>query len=499
MSALTDVAATTLDRPPILDDRHFFGHPRGLGLLFLAEMWERFSYYGMRALLILYLVNYLHWGVAHAAKVYGTYTSLVYLTPLIGGYVADRLIGTRRSLLLGGAIIALGHFSLAFESMPAVYLGLALIIIGTGFFKPNVSTMVGQIYPPGDTRRDSGFTIFYMGINLGAALAPFVCGWLAQEAGWRYGFAAAGVGMVIGLIIYWWGADRYLPGIGLTPTRSRENAAAVAAGAMMEESRVAIVPSIVGAMLGVGVALLLKGGLMGSFFGVTIGGMFGMTLGGTQGEERKRTIAIFIAVTFVVCFWMAAEQTGSSLSLFADKHTDRHFGGGVIPTSFFQSINPIFILLLAPIFAWIWTRLERFGGSPSTPMKMALGLVLLGCGFFVLAVGARYSDAGMQVSPLWLVGYYFLQTCGELCLSPVGLSYVTKVAPIRFASLLMGAWFLGNSTASWLAGNFAAMTATMAHNQANFFAIFVCTSFVAAAIAFSLVPLLKRLTRTVQV
>ena len=226
MSSVIDVATTTLDRPPVLDDTALLGHPRGLGLLFMVEMWERFSYYGMRALLVLYLVNYLHWGVGDASKLYGTYTALVYLTPLIGGYLADRLIGTRRSLVIGGIIIACGHFALAFESMPTFYLGLALIIIGTGFFKPNVSTMVGQIYRGDDNRRDSGFTIFYMGINLGAALAPLVCGYLGQNVGWRYGFAAAGVGMVLGLLTYLWGVNKYLPGIGLT-RNDPNNAAAV--------------------------------------------------------------------------------------------------------------------------------------------------------------------------------------------------------------------------------------------------------------------------------
>src|SRR5258708_2605599 len=217
MSAISDVAATTMDRPPVLDDRALMGHPRGLGLLFVVEMWERFSYYGMRALLVLYLVNYLKWPVGKASTLYGTYTMLVYLTPVIGGYLADRFIGTRRSLVIGAIVISLGHFSLAFPGRTAFYLGLTLIIIGTGFFKSNVSTMVGQIYREGDVRRDSGFTIYYMGINLGAFLGPLVCGGLAQSSrfGWHYGFAAAGVGMVLGLIGYLWGRDRYLPGIGM--------------------------------------------------------------------------------------------------------------------------------------------------------------------------------------------------------------------------------------------------------------------------------------------
>jgi POT family proton-dependent oligopeptide transporter len=497
MSTLIDVAATTIDRPPMLDDRRLFGHPRGLGLLFAVEMWERFSFYGMRALLILYLVNYLHWGVANAARLYGTYTSLVYLTPLIGGYIADRFIGTRRSLVIGGVIIALGHFSLSLQSMPTFYLGLALIIIGTGFFKPNVSTMVGQIYLPGDERRDAGFTIFYMGINLGAALAPLVCGSLAQELGWHYGFAAAGVGMILGLITYLWGVNRYLPGIGAVARRDRNYRAAVAGDISMEEYKAPVLPAVVGAILGVLLAMLLHGGWMGGFFGLTVGAMLGMTLGGTHGEERKRVVAICIVIVFVIFFWMAAEQTGSSMSLFADKHTRRQLGHLTLPASFFQSINPIFILLLAPMFAWVWTRLGTLGRSPSTALKMTFGLMLLGLGFVVLSFGARYADTGMKVSPWWLVGAYFLQTCGELCISPVGLSYVTKVAPTRFASLLMGAWFLGNAAANWLAGNFAALTETMANNEARFFAIFVATSFGMAILGLMIVPFLKWLTCTV--
>jgi proton-dependent oligopeptide transporter, POT family len=360
-----------------------------------------------------------------------------------------------------------------------------------------VSTMVGQIYPPGDGRRDSGFTIFYMGINLGAMLAPLVCGWLAQDMGWHYGFAAAGVGMVLGLITYLWGANRYLPGIGTTTRKDPNNAAAVVGSGVERQSRVPAIPSVIGAALGVLVAVLLHGGWLGGFFGISVGAMLGVTLGGTHGEERKRVIAIFVAICFVICFWMAAEQTGSSMSLFAFKHTRRQFGQLTIPASFFQSINPMFILLLAPIFAWIWTRLEAVGQSPSTALKMAFGLVSLGLGFVVLAFGAHYADAGIQVSPWWLVGAYFLHTCGELCISPVGLSYVTKVAPARFAALLMGAWFLGNAAANWLAGNFAALTATMANDQAKFFTIFVFTSFGAAIVGFLVVPFLKRLTSTV--
>jgi POT family proton-dependent oligopeptide transporter len=496
MSAIIDGATTTLDRPPVLDDRSLMGHPRGLGLLFIVEMWERFSYYGMRALLVLYLVNYLHWGVAAASKLYGTYTALVYLTPLIGGYLADRVIGTRRSLVIGGIIIALGHFSLAVQSMPMFYLGLALIIIGTGFFKPNVSTMVGQIYRPGDERRDSGFTIFYMGINLGALLSPLVCGYLGQSVGWHYGFAAAGVGMVLGLITYLWGVNKYLPGIGMS-RNDPNNAAAVGADLISTEHHVPMIPTLVGAALGAAIALLTNGGILGTSFGIIIGAALGITICGTTGEERKRVIALFIVFFFVIFFWMAYEQAGSSMNLFADKHTQLNIGTFLFPSSWFQAVNPFFILVLAPVFAWGWTRLSSKGGGPSTALKMTLGLMLLGLGFIFMVFAGRYADHGVLVSPWWLVGAYFLHTCGELCLSPVGLSYVTKVAPVRFASLLMGGWFLANAAANKLGGNLAALAEKMANQQQQFFEIFVFTSCAAAVAMFLVVPLLKRLTRSV--
>ena len=497
MSSVIDVATTTLDRPPVLDDRALFGHPRGLGLLFLVEMWERFSYYGMRALLVLYLVNYLHWGAANASKLYGTYTALVYLTPLVGGYLADRFIGTRRSLVIGGLIIALGHFSLAFQTMPMFYLGLGLIIIGTGFFKPNVSTMVGQIYRPGDDRRDSGFTIFYMGINLGAFLAPLVCGYLGQNVGWHYGFAAAGVGMLLGLITYVWGVNRYLPGIGFV-RQDPNNAAAVGAELVTTEHKISMIPGIIGGALGALIAFLADGGWLGAFFGIISGATIGLTLGGTKGEERKRVIALFLVFFFVIFFWMAYEQAGSSMTIFADKHTRLNLGSFTFPSSWFQAVNPLFILLLAPFFASVWTRLSAGGGGPSTALKMALGFVFLGLGFVLMVFGGKYADQGIHVSPFWLIFAYLLHTCGELCLSPVGLSYVTKVAPLRFASLLMGGWFLANAAANWLAGNLAALTEKMANQQQQFFEIFVATSFAAAIVMFLVVPLLKRLTQSVE-
>jgi POT family proton-dependent oligopeptide transporter len=498
MATTTDeVGAVTLDRPPVLDDTALMGHPRGLGLLFVVEMWERFSYYGMRALLVLYLVNYLKWSDGDASRLYGTYTSLVYLTPLVGGYLADRFIGTRRSLVIGAVIIAAGHFTLALQSMTTFYIGLALIIVGTGFFKPNVSTMVGQIYREGDARRDAGFTIFYMGINLGAFLAPLVCGYLGQRVGWHYGFMAAGFGMVLGLLTYLWGRGKYLPGIGLTRKQSDANAAARGAEGLLGRENISAVPGIAGAAIGLVLAFLLHGGWLGYMFGVIIGAAVGTTTFGTKGEERKRVLAIFIVAFVVVFFWMAFEQAGSSMNLFADRHTNLSIGSFTFPSSWFQAVNPLFILVFAPLFASTWIKLGRRGKEPSTPLKMVIGLVLLGTGFLFMVAAGKFADTGVKVSAIWLTMAYAFHTWGELSLSPVGLSYVTKIAPLRFASLLMGVWFLANAAANKLGGYLASQTENIS-SLAKFYMIPVATSFGAAFLLLLLVPLLKRLTRTVK-
>ena len=520
MSSTIDIAATATDRPPVLDDRALLGHPRGLGLLFVTEMWERFSYYGMRALLVLYLVNALKWDTARAANLYGTYTMLVFLTPVIGGYLADRFIGTRRSLVIGSIVISLGHFSLAFPGMTMFYLGLALIIVGTGFFKSNVSTMVGQIYREGDPRRDSGFTIFYMGINLGAFLGPLVCGGLAQGSrfGWHYGFAAAGVGMVLGLIVYLWGRDKYLPGIGVRASRDDPSTLESSASHVaMDPGSNATVHAAIGAVGGGVVGWLLgSGSLLALSMGFVIGAALSISVLGSRGEERRRVIALFIVVFFVIFFWAAYEQAGSSMNLFADKNTDLRVGSFTVPSSWFQSVNPFDILIFAPIFATIWTVLGRKRREPSTALKMVLGLALLATGFVFLVIGGSRADKGVLVSPFWLVAAYTFHTWGELCLSPVGLSYVTKVAPARFASLLMGVWFLANAAANKVAGSLAAYTPTpgeipkaparglggliqsMAQTNHGFYMIFVVAGFGAAAVMLLFVPLLKSLTRSVK-
>jgi len=487
-----------VSRSAVFADRSLFGHPRGLGLLFVTEMWERFSYYGMRALLVLYLVNSQHWTAARAATLYGNYTMLVYLTPLVGGYLADRIIGTRRSLVIGGIIIAAGHFTLALQGEPAFYVGLGLIIVGTGFFKSNVSTQVGQIYADGDARRDAGFTIFYMGINIGAFLGPIVCGYLADSPnwGWHYGFAAAGVGMVLGLITYVWGRERYLPGIGLPKFNVAAKAAADAdAGIPVSNPMHGIGGAVAGGILG-----FLGGGWLGLAMGAVIGAALGIAILGSHGEERRRVYAIFIVAFFVVFFWAAYEQAGSSMNLFADRNTDLTLGGLVskpIPAAWFQSVNSGFILIFSPVFAWIWMMLAARKMEPSTAMKMVLGLLLLGTGFVFMVIGAKGADQGFRVSWVWLTTAYMFHTLGELCLSPIGLSYVTKVAPVRFASLMMGVWFLANAAANKVAGTIAAMVEKIP-TLTQFYTIFVVSSFSAAFLMLLCVPLLKRLTSSVK-
>lgn len=512
---MSDPSASPAAAPAALshaDDRAFFGHPRGLRLLFVVEMWERFSYYGMRALLVLYLVNALRWDAARAASLYGTYTMAVYLTPLVGGYLADRFIGTRRSLVLGGAIIAAGHFSLAFPGLAMFYVGLTLIVIGTGFFKPNASTIVGQLYAPGDARRDAGFTLFYMGINLGALLGPLVCGWLADSDrfGWHWGFAAAGVGMVIGLVLYLRGATRYLGDVGARPASAATDRRATPGAERGHAPTHAAIGAVAGAAAG---ALLAGPSLVPLVVGAAVGATFGVTVLGTRGEERGRVLALFIIVFFVIFFWAAFEQAGSSMNLFADKNTDLTFFGWRMPAAWFQSVNPLAILIFAPLFAGAWRRLGARGREPSTALKMVAGLFLLGVGFLFMMAGGRRADGGVLVSPVWLTMAYVFHTWGELSLSPVGLSYVTKLAPARFASLLMGAWFLANAAANKIAGALAGYTplpgeppAKPAHGLGGFlqdvsatnfgfYSIFVVSSFAAAGLMLLFVPLLKRLAR----
>jgi POT family proton-dependent oligopeptide transporter len=431
--------------------------PPGLFLLFAVEMWERFSFYGMRAILALFVADSMRgglgWSKADASNLVGTYGMFAYGLPVIGGYIADRFLGTHRSMVIGGLIIAAGHFCLAVPAKATFFAGLALIVIGTGFFKSNVSTMVGQLYPQGDRRRDGGFTVFYLGVNVGALLGQFVCGYLGESArwGWHYGFGAAGVGMLFGLGLYLRLRNRYLGGIGDLPNR--------ALAPKQHESS-----------------------------------------GPLSADERRRLSALLILIAFTIPFWMAFEQAATSMNFFAAERTDRVVLGFLIPASWFQSVNSAVLIASAPVFAWLWTALGQRGRAPSTPTKMILAMLLMAGGCAFMVIGARKSDGGALVSPFWLCAAYALHTFGELCLSPVGLSLVTKLAPLKFASLLMGVWFLATAVSEKLAGKLASLTDRIARGelfhllggQADFYLVFVVTSLAAALLLLPLGPWLRR-------
>ena len=400
-------------------DRGWFGHPRGLSTLFFTEMWERFSFYGLRALLILYMTasaaqGGLAFTTEKAASIYGWYAFGVYAAAIPGGWIADRLLGQFRSVFVGGVIIALGHFSLALPSLSTFYLGLTLIVIGTGLLKPNISTMVGSLYDQGDERRDAGFSIFYMGINLGAFLAPLIVGTLGQRVDWHLGFGMAGIGMTLGLVQYTLGKRRLEP--ALTRLEETERAKVQAAPGTPQPPWWQFSPS-----------------------------------------EWQRVAAIAVLFLFSCVFWAAFEQAGSSLNLFADRLTRLTVFGFSFPSTWFQSLNSMFMIFgLAPLLAWVWIKLGP--RQPASPTKFALGLLFTGAGFALLVPASNIAETGIRVSPMWLVGVYFLHTIGELCLSPVGLSIVTKLAPARIVGSMMGLWFLsiavGNKMAGWVAGYF---------------------------------------------
>ena len=451
-----------------------WGHPRGLSLLFFTEMWERFSYYGMRALFSLYMINALLFSKEKASEIYGSYTGLVYLTPLIGGYVADRYWGNRKSIVLGGLLMAVGQFLMfgsasvyqdASLSIPLMWGGLALLIIGNGFFKPNISSMIGQMYVEGDRRRDAAYTIFYMGINLGAFIAPLLCGYVGDTgnpADFKWGFLAAGIGMVLGTILFQTQKDKYvitpegLP-IGAAPnTAVKVNADAGTGGLGSQQL-------LLGLGLAVGAFLLFKYVLSFDTIGaliyaVTIAMMTVIITDKSLTKvERDRIFVVYVSAFFVVFFWAAFEQAGASLTFFAQEQTDRSLLGGIVPASYFQSVNAVAVVLLAPITAAIWVALAKRKSEPNSLIKQALGLLILALGYVVIAIGVKGVGLGMKVSMFWLIALYVIHTIGELCLSPIGLSLVSKLAPMRFVSLLFGVWFLANSVANKAAGQLSGL------------------------------------------
>lgn len=437
------------------------GHPRGLYLLFMTEMWERFSYYGMRAIFVLYMTKMLLMDDAEASQIYGSYTGLVYLTPLLGGYLADRFLGNRRSIEIGGVLMALGQFVMFFSASTSgssaitlMWIGLTMLIIGNGFFKPNISTMVGQLYPKGDRRVDSAFTIFYMGINLGAFFAPLICGTLAEKVDYKWGFLAAGIGMVIGLITFILQKNQLLVDDEKKPIGMPTNKFGIAQVGLVLGS-IAIIFFLMNFKTMFQSDLDIIGYLI--YGAMIVMPLIVLTDKSLTKEERERIMVIFILAFFVIFFWGAFEQAGASLTIFADRQTDRNLFGWEMPASYFQSVNPLAIILLAPLFSSLWLRLGNRGMEPSSPKKMALGLALVSLGYVVIAFAVYGLGLMDKVSMFWLIGLYVIHTMGELCLSPIGLSMVSKLSPMRFSSLLMGTWFLANAAANKFAGTLSAL------------------------------------------
>ncbi len=433
----------------------FLGHPKGLFVLFFAEMWERFSYYGMRALLIFYLTQHWLFSDSESSVIYGAYTALVYITPVLGGYLADRYLGQRKAVVYGAVLLTFGHFMMGFEgdggqgdgALSIFWLALAFIIVGSGFLKANISVIVGQLYPRTDVRRDGAYTIFYVGINLGAALGALLCGYLGQTYGWRYGFGAAGVGMLLGLIVF----------VAFTPLLLGRGEPSAPLSKGLEWTLYAIGIASVGVIWLliqyqdlVGWMLLIAGAALVAYVIFT-------AVVKLPPQDRDRIFAALFLILGSILFWALFEQAGSSLNLFADRHVDR----GGVPASMFQSINAIYIVLLGPLFAGLWTWLGRRRLEPSAPAKFGLALMQLGLGFLVLVAGAGASD-GSLVPVLFIFLIYLLHTTGELCLSPVGLSAMNRLAPAHLASLIMGTWFFASATGNFAAGLIASATGSEA-------------------------------------
>lgn len=422
-------------------------------------MWERFSYYGMRALLVLYMTKQLFYADSKAYGVYGAYTALVYAFPVIGGMLADRLLGYRRGIILGGILMALGHFMMAVPNEIAFYIALALLCLGNGFFKPNVSSLVGKLYEQGDPRRDSGFTIFYMGINLGAFFSPIVCGFIGEMFGWHFGFSLAGIGMVIGLGVFLKG-QKLFEDKGLPPNPALLNKKVFAgfkAHHTLYLCSALAIPLVAFALNHnqyVGNSLYITG--------VLVLGYLLYTAFTIEKVARDQLLAMLVLLFFYTAFWACFEQAGSSLTLFADRNVNRQIFGWTMPASLSQSFNPFFIIVLAPLFSKMWIGLSKVGKQPSIPIKFLLGLVQVGLGFWALVIGAGFAKDSGLTALLWLVLAYFLHTTGELCISPVGLSAVTKLSPAKLVGTVMGTLFLSISFAQHLAGIIAKLTATQA-------------------------------------
>ena len=514
------------------------GHPKGLYLLFVTEMWERFSYYGMRALFMLYMVQALLFDKEMASQVYGSYTGLVYLTPLIGGYIADRYWGNRRSIVIGAVTMAIGQFLLFLSACyfhhieMAKYLmfcGLGLLILGNGFFKPNISTMVGRLYTANDSRKDAAFTIFYMGVNVGSTLAPLVCGLVGNTGhpeDFKWGFLASSLGMLLAATVFQAFKNKYICDpegnpVGMPPARqdaATGKAHATAGSGQQNQKRTFL--------MGAGIVLLTllfsvnwsgdaahlfaDADWIGSLIYATVIvlPLVIITDKSLTRTEQVRIGVIYIIAFFVIFFWAAYEQAGASLTFFADEQTDRTIGGWEMPAAYFQSFNPIMIVTLAPLFAAFWSFLGRHGIEPSSPRKQAIGLFLLSMGYLFIAFGVKNVEPGVKVSMIWLTGLYLIHTMGELCLAPIGLSLVYKLSPARFSSLLMGVWYLSTSAANKFAGLLSGFYPEKGisksfmgypiENLYDFFMLFVFMSGTAAVILFLLSGKLQKMMKGIE-
>lgn len=538
------------------------GHPNGLYLLFVTEMAERFSYYGMRALFVLYLVA-AFFNSADASQIYGSYTGLVYLTPLLGGYIADRYWGNRRSIIVGSIVMAIGQFLMfasacfvqqsIFEdpatggvisqsvnnnlSLTLMFVGLGALIIGNGFFKPNISTMVGDLYDPQDHRKDSAFTIFYMGINTGALIAPLVCGSVASDGNWmnpgafKWGFFCAGVAMIISMVVFVLGKKKFLNtpeglAIGLPPSQSKlmqlkdlqaEKEAGETHAVNAEKAKNSPL-RLWGCLVGTIVLFFafsynvenFNDYISAAIYAISIAlPVFIITDKGLSNVEKQRIGVIYIIAVFVIFFWSAFEQAGSSLTIFADQQCDRTIGDWEMPTTWFQSINPIVVVTFAPIMATLWETLAKHKMEPASPVKQAIGLLLLAIGYAIIAFGTSGLSGGQKASMWWLFALYFTHTIGELSLSPIGLSMVNKLAPVHLASLLMGVWFMSNAASNILAGKLATLLPTAEQpvhsflgyqitSLTDFFTLFAVMAGIAAVLLFCLCPLLKKMMQGVE-
>ena len=458
-------------------------HPKGLQVLFFTEMWERYSYYGMRALLVLYLVNSLNLSESNALHIYAVYTGLVYLTPIFGGYLADRFLGPQKAIFIGGITMILGHFLMAFPDH--LYLAMGLLIIGNGYFKPNISTLLGSLYKKNDIRRDSGFSFFYVGINLGAFLAPITIGLIGETVDWHYGFAIAGVGMTLGLIQFGFGQKHLIKEDFSKKTKLLN---------LRDWTLITVLSALNIPMI---LLFLALNNIFIIYFYEILCGLIALTiiLKLKKGQRKKYTYDdlkkisyISLLSVFVIFFWIGFEQAGGSLTLYANSNIDRTIFGLLIPASFFQAVNPMIIILLGPFIAKLWLKIDKSNYSISTAKKMGFGLILLGSGFLLLTFASNSNT--IIISFWWLIAVYFLHTLGELCLSPIGLSMVTRVSPKKLASLMMGFWFLSSAVANYMAGKLPLILNSL---NINLFGFLTLTSFSSGLLLILIAPFIEKL------